>query len=72
MSAPQAVLDELPLPLGAEASLLDALRIAIALETGLGVTIPEAAITVSSLGTRTAVEHLLVSLDTDQLTSGSD
>lgn len=60
-----ALLDELPLPLGAGASRLDALNIAVALETGLGVVLPEEALTVEHLSTRAAIEHLLATLGID-------
>lgn len=53
------VLDELPLPLGADADVLDALGIAVAVEDACGVVLPEDRITVADLGSREAITALL-------------
>ena len=56
------VLSELPLPLGPDADLLDAVRIAVAIEDGCGVRIPEDRFTVGGLGRRQDVEALLAEI----------
>lgn len=53
------VLDELPLPLGADADVLEALGIAVAVEDACGVVLPEDRITVSDLGSKETLTALL-------------
>lgn len=53
------VLDELPLPLGSSAALLDAIGIAVALEDALGVSLPDELIDLAHLGCRDAIEAVL-------------
>lgn len=43
------VVDELPLPLGPEAGILDALAVAVAVEDSCGVVLPDSAISVDRL-----------------------
>ena len=61
-TAESRLLDELGLPLGPEAGLLDAIAIAIAVEDVCEVTIPETLIDVAHLGRRSAIEDLLRTL----------
>lgn len=56
---PQQVLAELPLPLGPEAGLLEAIGVAVAIEDGLGITLPDALIDPAHLGTRSDVAATL-------------
>lgn len=56
---PQQVLAELSLPLRPGAGLLEAIGVAVALEDGLGVTLPDALIDAAHLGTRTDVAATL-------------
>lgn len=56
-------LAELPLPLRSGVDVLDALAIAVAIEDGYGVIIPEDRITVADLGSREAIESLLSMLN---------
>lgn len=56
------VLGELALPLAPEAGLLDALALAVAIEEGCGVTLPDDLITVTHLGTREAIQATLSAL----------
>lgn len=55
-------LAELPLPLGPDADVLDALDIAVAIEDGYSVVIPQDRITVADLGSRESIEALLTQL----------
>lgn len=59
MTTDQDRLAELPLPLGPDAHVLDALNIAVALEDGFGVVIPEDRITVADLGSKESIGSLL-------------
>ena len=56
------VLDELPLPLGPDAGERDAIEIAIAVEDGFQVRLPDEAINVAHLGRRESVAAVLRSL----------
>lgn len=56
------VLSELPLPLGQDAGVLEALEIALAVEDACDVTLPEDMLTVAHLATATAVESALDNL----------
>lgn len=60
---PEQVLDELALPLGPDAGLVEALAVAIAVEQTCDVTLPDWAIDPVHLGRREAVRALLDSLD---------
>lgn len=53
------VLTELPLPLGPDAGPLDALGLAVAIEDGCGVTLPDPVITVDHLGDLASIEVVL-------------
>lgn len=53
------VVRELPLPLGPDADVLDALRIAVAVEDACGVVIPDELITTADLGSAGSIESLL-------------
>lgn len=53
------VLSELPIPLRPEADLHDALAVAVAVEDGCGVTLPDHLIAVEHLHDRAAVEATL-------------
>ncbi|NLJ53939.1 MAG: hypothetical protein GX344_07390 [Intrasporangiaceae bacterium] len=57
------VLDELDLPLPPGAGILEALQIAVAVEDGCEVRLPEETLTVASLGRRDAIERVLDALD---------
>lgn len=57
------VLAELPLPLGPEAGLLDAVAVAVALEDGCGVVLPDDLITVEHLGRHDSIESVLAIID---------
>lgn len=56
------VLAELPLPLGSEASALDAVGLAVAIEDGCGVVLPDELITVDHLRGRESIDAVLDSL----------
>ena len=58
-SVEDRVLAELPVPLGPDADLLDVLAVAIAVEDGCDVTIPDEMLDVHHLGRRSAIEELL-------------
>lgn len=62
MTTDQDRLAELPLPLGPDADVLDALDIAVAIEDGYSVVIPQDRITVADLGSRESIEALLTQL----------
>lgn len=55
----EAVVDELPLPIGTDAPDLQALAIAVALEDAFDIVLTDREIAPSRLGTRSAVLHLL-------------
>ncbi|QNF93473.1 hypothetical protein [Janibacter sp. YB324] len=57
------VVAELPLPLGPEATRLDAIAIAVALEDGCGVVLDDALITVEHLRDRESVQAVLDGLE---------
>ncbi|NYF99027.1 hypothetical protein [Janibacter cremeus] len=56
------VLLELPLPLGSAAVRLDALSLAVAIEDGCGVVLPDRLITADHLRNRESIEAVLDSL----------
>lgn len=58
------VLAELPLPLGPQATSVDAVGLAVAIEDGCGVVLPDELITVDHLRTRESVEAALDGLAT--------
>lgn len=58
----QRLLAELPLPLPPDAGTLAALAIAVAVEDGWGVTLPDDLISVAHLGSRESVAAVLRSL----------
>lgn len=60
---PDRVLSELPLPLGPEATLLDAVALAVAIEDGCGVVLPDDLITVAGLRDRQTIQSALAGLD---------
>lgn len=62
MSRDDNRLAELPLPLGPDADILDALRAAVAIEDAYGIVLPEDRITVRDLESRESVASLLASL----------
>jgi len=55
------VLDELPLPLGPGAGILDVLALAVAVEDACGVTLPDSFLTAEHLGCRESIEAVLSS-----------
>lgn len=57
------VLAELPLPLPPDATALDAVGLAVAIEDGCGVVLPDELITVDHLRSRESVDALLDSLE---------
>ncbi|UFU02398.1 hypothetical protein LQF12_12970 [Ruania suaedae] len=56
------ILSELSLPLGPGASQLEAIEIAVAIEDGCGVTLPDEVMNPADLGRRESVESLLQAL----------
>lgn len=56
------VLAELPLPLAPDADMLEALSVAVAVEDGCDVVLPDEAITVRSLGGTDAIRAVLAGL----------
>lgn len=59
------LLSELPLPLAPDAGILDALALAVAIEDGVGVVLPDALISVSLLQSRESIQTAVRGLDSD-------
>lgn len=59
----ERVLAELPLPLGPEAGLLEAIGIAVAVEDALGVGFPDELLDVATFGQRASIRSALDHLD---------
>ena len=58
----ERVLSELPLPLGPEATTLDAVALAVAIEDACGVVLPDDLVTVARLRDRETIRSVLHSL----------
>lgn len=59
------LLSELPLPLAPDAGILDALALAVAIEDGVGVVLPDVLISVSLLQSRESIQTAVRGLDSD-------